>query len=91
MDGKRFLERLGKGRGAVHRNVIEEYEHLDVLWAIDRVEEVGWDVRDVWRIVEEEVERVRIGGARMGRSDGEEAKKGVGGLTGGEILLWRRG
>lgn len=64
VDGKRFLKRLDKGREPhvrlVHRKVIEEYEHLDVLWAIDSVEKVGWEVRDVvWKIVEEEMESAR--------------------------------
>jgi hypothetical protein len=31
----------------VHSKVIEEYEHLDVLWAMDAVEKVGKEVRDV--------------------------------------------
>ncbi|RPB27645.1 alpha/beta-hydrolase [Terfezia boudieri ATCC MYA-4762] len=62
VDGKRFLKRLEKGREphvrVVHSSIIEEYEHLDVLWAIDSVEKVGWEVRDVvWKIVMEEMEK----------------------------------
>ncbi|KAF8428998.1 Alpha/Beta hydrolase protein [Tirmania nivea] len=84
VDGKRFLKRLEKGREphvkVVHRSVIEEYEHLDVLWAIDSVEKVGWGVRDVvWELVEEEIER-----ARRGVGDGEEVKKEE-----GRIEWWR--
>ena len=61
VDGKRFLKRLQKGREPhvrlVHQKIIEDYEHLDVLWAVDSVQEVGWEVRDVvWKIVKEEME-----------------------------------
>lgn len=88
VDGKRFLKRLEKGREphvrVVHRNVIEEYEHLDVLWAIDSVEKVGWEVRDVvWKIVEEEMER-----AREGVGDREEGNKEEG-KEEGKIGWWR--
>lgn len=34
----------------VHKKVIPEYEHLDVIWAMDAEEEVFREVRDVlWR------------------------------------------
>ena len=67
VDGKRFLKRLHKGREPhvrlVHSKVIEEYEHLDVLWAIDSPEQVGREVRDViWKVVEEEVEKAVVEG-----------------------------
>ncbi|KAK5239750.1 hypothetical protein LTR40_014281, partial [Exophiala xenobiotica] len=45
VDGRRLLRRFERGRephvNVVHSKVIEEYEHLDVLWAIDAVEQVG--------------------------------------------------
>ncbi|KAH1374406.1 hypothetical protein KXX50_002001 [Aspergillus fumigatus] len=51
VDGRRLLQRLHSGREphvqVVHSKVIEEYEHLDVLWAMDAVEQVGQEVRDV--------------------------------------------
>lgn len=61
VDGKRFLKRLQRGREphvrVVHQKIIEDYEHLDVLWAVDSVQKVGWEVRDVvWKIVKEEME-----------------------------------
>jgi pimeloyl-ACP methyl ester carboxylesterase len=54
VDGKRLLRRLERGHEpfvkVVHSKVIEEYEHLDVLWAMDSIEKVGKEVRDViWR------------------------------------------
>jgi hypothetical protein len=34
----------------VHSRVIEEYEHLDVIWAMDCIEKVGREVKEVlWR------------------------------------------
>jgi pimeloyl-ACP methyl ester carboxylesterase len=54
VDGKRLLHRLESQREpfvrVVHSKVIEEYEHLDVLWAMDSIEKVGKEVREViWR------------------------------------------
>ena len=54
VDGNRLLRRFQRGRepyvNIVHSKVIEEYEHLDVLWAMDVIEQVGVDLRDViWR------------------------------------------
>ncbi|KAJ5591957.1 uncharacterized protein N7459_002326 [Penicillium hispanicum] len=53
VDGRRLLRRLLGGREphvrVVHSKVIEEYEHLDVLWAIDAIEKVGTEVRQVLR------------------------------------------
>ena len=66
VDGRRLLRRFERGREphvrVVHSKVIDEYEHLDVLWAIDAVEKVGIEVRDVlWKSVgEEERRRCRI-------------------------------
>ena len=51
VDGRRLLRRLEKGREPhvriVHSKIIEEYEHLDVIWAMDVIEKVGKEVRDV--------------------------------------------
>ncbi|PGH16166.1 hypothetical protein AJ79_01933 [Helicocarpus griseus UAMH5409] len=60
VDGRRLLRRLESGREphvrVVHSKVIEEYEHLDVLWAMDAVEKVGRDVgRVVWECVRGDV------------------------------------
>jgi len=54
VDGKQLLRRLERGHEPfvrlVHSKVIEEYEHLDVLWAMDSIEKVGKEVRDViWK------------------------------------------
>jgi len=54
VDGRRLLRRFERGRepfvNVVHSKVIEEYEHLDVLWAMDSVEQVGKEVREViWK------------------------------------------
>ena len=54
VDGRRLLRRFEHGRephvDLVHAKVIEEYEHLDVLWAMDVVEKVGVELREVlWR------------------------------------------
>ena len=51
VDGRRLLRRFERGREPyvriVHAKVIEEYEHLDVLWAMDATEQVGQEVRQV--------------------------------------------
>ncbi|KAG5931368.1 hypothetical protein E4U60_006152 [Claviceps pazoutovae] len=54
VDGRRLLRRFEKGREPhvklIHSKVVEEYEHLDVIWAIDAVEQVFQDMRDVlWK------------------------------------------
>lgn len=56
VDGRRLLRRFERGREphvrVVHSKVIEEYEHLDVLWAIDSLDKVGKEVREVlWKTV----------------------------------------
>ncbi|KAI9847370.1 MAG: hypothetical protein M1837_002558 [Sclerophora amabilis] len=58
VDGRRLLRRFEKGREpfvrVVHAKVIEEYEHLDVIWAMDSIEKVGKEVRDViWKTASE--------------------------------------
>ncbi|KAJ5355172.1 uncharacterized protein N7496_012384 [Penicillium cataractarum] len=59
VDGRRLLQRFERGFEphvrVVHSKVIEEYEHLDVLWAMDAVEQVGKEVRQViWNTVPDE-------------------------------------
>ena len=63
VDGRRLLRRFRRGREphvrVVYSRVIEEYEHLDVLWALDSVDKVGKEVREViWRSVPEDVRGV---------------------------------
>ena len=58
VDGRRLLRRFEKGREphvrVVHSKIIEEYEHLDVLWALDSVDKVGKEVREMlWKTVPE--------------------------------------
>ncbi|KAL8998186.1 MAG: hypothetical protein Q9188_006157 [Gyalolechia gomerana] len=51
VDGRRLLRRFERGREphvrVVHSKVIEEYEHLDVIWAMDMIEQVGREVKEV--------------------------------------------
>lgn len=54
VDGRRLLRRFERGREPhvriVHSRIIEEYEHLDVIWAIDCIEKVGREVKEtLWR------------------------------------------
>ena len=54
VDGQRLLRRFERGREpnvrVVHSSVIQEYEHLDVIWAMDCIEKVGSQVKEVlWR------------------------------------------
>jgi hypothetical protein len=54
VDGRRLLRRFERGRephvDVVHAKVIEGYEHLDVIWAMDAIEKVGKEVREViWK------------------------------------------
>ena len=54
VDGRRLLRRFERRREphvrVVHSKIIDEYEHLDVLWAMDSVDKVAKEVRDVlWR------------------------------------------
>ena len=56
VDGRRLLRRFERRREphvrVVHSTIIEEYEHLDVLWAIDAIDKVGKEVREVlWKTV----------------------------------------
>lgn len=54
VDGRRLLRRFDAGREphvkVVHSKVIEEYEHLDVIWAMDADQQVFKEVREVlWK------------------------------------------
>ena len=74
VDGRRLLRRFERGREphvrVVHSKIIPEYEHLDVLWAIDSVEKVANEVREVlWKTVPEHLRsrcRVPKGCERVG-------------------------
>ena len=62
VDGRRLLRRFARGREPhvrlVKAKVIEEYEHLDVIWAMDSIAKVGKDVRDViWETAPGEAQR----------------------------------
>ncbi|KAF2705097.1 alpha/beta-hydrolase [Pleomassaria siparia CBS 279.74] len=59
VDGRRLLRRFERNRepqvDVVHAKVIEGYEHLDVIWAMDAIEKVGKEVREVlWRTADGE-------------------------------------
>ncbi|KAK4111955.1 alpha/beta-hydrolase [Canariomyces notabilis] len=54
VDGDKLLRRFERGRephvSVVHTKVIPEYEHLDVIWAMDAVDKVFKEVREVlWK------------------------------------------
>lgn len=54
VDGPRLLRRFENGREphvkVVHSKVIDDYEHIDVLWAMDAVDQVFKEVREVlWK------------------------------------------
>ncbi len=56
VDGERLLRRFQKGREphvkVVHSKVIPEFEHLDVIWAIDAPDQVFKELREVlWKTV----------------------------------------
>jgi len=63
VDGRRLLRRFERGRepfvDVVHSKVIEGYEHLDVIWAMDAIEKVGKEVREVlWKTAPESARSV---------------------------------
>lgn len=72
VDARRLLRRFDRGREpyvrVVHKKIIEGYEHLDVIWAMDAIEKVGKEVREViWRTVDPDsaaICRVPVGCAR---------------------------
>ncbi|KAK3336799.1 Alpha/Beta hydrolase protein [Cercophora scortea] len=54
VDGEKLLRRFERGRepevDVVHSRVLEGYEHLDVIWAMDAVDRVFTEVREVlWK------------------------------------------
>lgn len=54
VDGERLLRRFERGREphvrVVHSKVIPEYEHLDVIWAMDVIDKVGNELKEVlWK------------------------------------------
>lgn len=60
VDGPRLLHRFAKGRepfvNLVHAEVIEDYQHLDVIWAMDAVDRIFVELKEVvWRCVENDV------------------------------------
>ncbi|KAL5121277.1 hypothetical protein ACEQ8H_000745 [Pleosporales sp. CAS-2024a] len=62
VDGRRLLRRFERGRepfvDVVHSKIIEGYEHLDVIWAMDAIEKVGKEVREVlWKTASEEARK----------------------------------
>lgn len=83
VDGRRLLRRFEKGREPhvkiVHAKIIEEYEHLDVIWAIDAVEKVGKEIRGVlWATAGKEVRnmcRMPVGCEEVGVWVPEEGMK----------------
>ncbi|KAK0656648.1 Alpha/Beta hydrolase protein [Cercophora newfieldiana] len=82
VDGDKLSRRLERGREphvkVVHRKVIDEYEHLDVIWAMDAVEKVFKEIREVlWKTCDvRDVCRVPRGCEDVprweGKVDGEE-------------------
>ncbi|KAF2270485.1 alpha/beta-hydrolase [Lojkania enalia] len=58
VDGRRLLRRFERNRepyvDIVHAKIIEGYEHLDVIWAMDAIEKVGKEVREIiWKTAPE--------------------------------------
>ncbi|PHH62375.1 hypothetical protein CDD81_7171 [Ophiocordyceps australis] len=54
VDGRKLLRRFEKGREphvkVVHSKIIDSYEHLDVIWAMDAVDQVFKEVRQtLWK------------------------------------------
>jgi len=64
VDGRRLLRRFDRGRephvDVVHSKVIPGYEHLDVIWAMDSIEQVGREVKEVIWATAPEGDRARI-------------------------------
>jgi pimeloyl-ACP methyl ester carboxylesterase len=63
VDGRRLLRRFERGRepfvDVVHSKIIEGYEHLDVIWAMDAIEKVGKEVREVlWKTAPEDARKI---------------------------------
>jgi pimeloyl-ACP methyl ester carboxylesterase len=63
VDGRRLLRRFERGRephvDIVHAKVIDGYEHLDVLWAMDAIDKVGKEVREIiWKTASEDARKL---------------------------------
>ncbi|KAF2674657.1 alpha/beta-hydrolase [Microthyrium microscopicum] len=63
VDGRRLLRRFERGRepyvNVVHSKIIPEYEHLDVLWAMDAIDQVGKEVlENIWKTIPADVKEV---------------------------------
>lgn len=78
VDGPRLLRRFAKGKepsvDLIHAEVIEEYGHLDVIWAMDVVEKIFVELKEVlWRCVEDDVrDGVVVPRGLRGRETSEE-------------------
>jgi pimeloyl-ACP methyl ester carboxylesterase len=64
VDGRKLLRRFQRGREphvrVVHEKVVEAYEHLDVIWAMDAVDQVFGEVKEVlWKTCDAR-ERCRV-------------------------------
>lgn len=94
VDGRRLLRRFERDRepyvDVVHAKIIEGYEHLDVIWAMDAIEKVGKEVREViWKTAPESARKV----CRLPRGCGEvkdfyqprETQNGEGGSVEGKL------
>ncbi|EPS42956.1 hypothetical protein H072_3037 [Dactylellina haptotyla CBS 200.50] len=62
VDGMKLLNRLDRGAEPdvklVHAKVIPAYEHLDCIWAIDSIQQVGSEVKTcIWRSIAMEVRK----------------------------------
>ena len=62
VDGRRLLRRFERGREphvrVVHSKIIDDYEHLDVIWAIDCLDQVGKEMREIlWKTAPEEARK----------------------------------
>jgi len=63
VDGRRLLRRFERGRephvDIVHKKIIENYEHLDVIWAMDVVEKVSKEIKEIlWKTAPAEARQV---------------------------------
>ncbi|KAI9647337.1 hypothetical protein NHQ30_003722 [Ciborinia camelliae] len=105
VDGRRLLRRFERGREpcvkVVHQKVIEEYEHLDVIWAIDVLEQVGREVKEViWKTCSEfdrskcrvplgcEAVEIWDGGERSGVSDGRDGAESSQSQSDSDRIVW---
>jgi len=89
VDGRRLLRRFERGREpcvrVVHSKIVEEYEHLDVIWAMDSIEKVGREVKEVlWKTCDVR-DKVRVPkGCQEVEAWVDDRKAGSGENVGGE-------